>query len=125
MTRHRTTPDTVHDVLAAIDRLIELVQPAPGLRFIEVGRSPDDTDLIAVVSAWRDAGSARRALTSTDVRLQCWALYAAAIDEPTSFESIVSADPSTLTRGSSDLAADTAAVRLGEAAGPDIPRASW
>jgi quinol monooxygenase YgiN len=125
VTRHRTSPETVAEVLAAVDALVGLVQAAPGFRSLEVGRSPDDTDLLVLVSSWDDAGSARRGLTSSDVRMQCWALYACAIDEPTSFESVVRVSPTDVERGSSDLAADSLAVRLGEAAGPDVPRSTW
>ena len=125
MTRHRTTPDTVAGVLAAIDRLVELVQVAPGFRSLEVGRSPDDTDLILIASTWDDAGSARRGMTSSDVRMHCWDLFATAIDEPTSFETIVRADSTGATYEQSSLAADSTAVRLGEAAAPSVEVASW
>jgi quinol monooxygenase YgiN len=125
VTRHRTSPATVAEVFAAIETLVELLPAAPGFLSLEVGRSPDDTELLAVVSSWEDAGSARRGLTSTEVRMQCWALYACAIDEPTSFESVVRVTPDAVVRGASDLAADSLAVRLGEAAGPDVPRSNW
>ena len=125
VTRHRTTAATVADVMAAVDTLVELVTIAPGFVSIEVGRSPDDPDLLVVVSSWEDAGSARRGLTSSDVRLACWALFAAAIDEPTSFESVVRATTDGVVRGDSALAADVDFVRLGEAAGPDVETAQW
>jgi quinol monooxygenase YgiN len=125
VTRHRTSPANVAEVLAAADALVELVAVAPGFGSIEIGRSPDDSDLLVVVSRWDDAGSARRGLTSSDVRLSCWALFATAIDEPTSFETIVRATPAEVVRGETALAADFDEVRLGEAAGPDVDRASW
>ncbi len=109
----------------ATQRLVELVQAAPGNRWIEVGRSPDETDLVVVVSSWDDAGSARRGLTATPVRMECWPLFACAIDEPTSYEAVVRATPEAAEWGLSDLAADSIDVRLGEASGPDIPRSTW
>lgn len=125
VTRHRVPAESMAQVQAAITMLVELLQDAAGFQSLEVGRSPDEPDLFVLVSRWDDAGSARRGLTSSDVRMLCWALFATAIDEPTSFESVVSATPTHLVRGQSVLAADVAQVRLGEAAAPDVESAGW
>jgi quinol monooxygenase YgiN len=64
----------------------------PGWENGQVGRSTDDPMLWVITSQWRDVGSYRRALSSYDVKLRAVPLLSRAIDEPTAFEVLTTAD---------------------------------
>ncbi|NED98405.1 antibiotic biosynthesis monooxygenase [Phytoactinopolyspora alkaliphila] len=78
-----------------------------------VGRSTDDPTLWVITSQWRDVGSYRRALSSYDVKLRAVPLLSRAIDEPTAFEILTTADAGA-------RAADADDVALGDAAAPVV-----
>ena len=99
----------LHQARAALVALAD----RPGCRSGEVGRAVDDPTLWLVATEWEDVGSYRRALSSYDVKVAAVTLMSRAIDEPTAFELLTTADTSA-------RAADAATVGIGEAAGPAI-----
>lgn len=53
----------------------------------ESGRNLDDPTLWVLMTRWKDVGSYRRALSSTEVKMHAVPLLARAIDEPGAYES--------------------------------------
>jgi hypothetical protein len=64
----------------------------PGFVGGSLGRSTDDPADWVLVTHWRDVGSYRRALGNYEVKLRATVLLGEALDRPSSFESLVTAD---------------------------------
>jgi hypothetical protein len=65
----------------------------PGFVRGQLGRSTDDADAWVLVTEWVNVGSYRRALGNYEVKLRATPLLGAALDLPSSFESLVEAAP--------------------------------
>jgi antibiotic biosynthesis monooxygenase len=74
-------------------RALTALAACHGYRRGSLGRSTDDTDQWVLVTEWENVGSYRRALGSYDVKLQATPLLADALDQPSSFESLVEIAP--------------------------------
>lgn len=57
----------------------------------ESGRNLDDPTLWVLMTRWKDVGSYRRALSSTEVKMHSVPILARAIDEPGAYESDLTA----------------------------------
>ncbi|HSY14999.1 MAG TPA: antibiotic biosynthesis monooxygenase [Jatrophihabitantaceae bacterium] len=65
----------------------------PGYLRGSAARSTDEPSRWVLVTAWRDVGSYRRALGNYDVKVQATPLLAQAIDLPSGFEELLTAEP--------------------------------
>lgn len=71
---------------------IKTLQAKPGFVSADVTRSPDDATRMAVTTKWSDVGSYRRALSSTESKLNVWPFLADMHDAPSAFEVLLSAN---------------------------------
>ncbi len=78
--------DRAADALAAL-------AARPGYLRGTLGRSTDDPGRWLLVTEWDSVGAYRRALGAFDVRVRATTVLAAALDLPTSFESLVRVEP--------------------------------
>lgn len=99
-------PEQAGEFVAGAEAAMEILRGKDGFETGTVGRSTDEAGLWVVVTAWRDVGSFRRAISAFDVKVGAVPLLATAVDEATAFERLVLADPDTLVRRGSDRAAD-------------------
>jgi Antibiotic biosynthesis monooxygenase len=53
-----------------------------------LGRNVDEPTLWTMVTCWRDVGSYRRALSSSEVKMGAVPLLSRAVDEPSAYESL-------------------------------------
>jgi hypothetical protein len=65
----------------------------PGYRRGSAGRSTDDPGRWVLVTEWVNVGSYRRALGAYDVKINATPLLAQALDTPSAFEPLLTADP--------------------------------
>jgi quinol monooxygenase YgiN len=65
----------------------------PGYLRGTLARSTDDPEAWVLLTEWANVGSYRRALGSYEVKLQATPLFAAALDLPGGFESLLDAVP--------------------------------
>lgn len=99
---------------------LTLLAAQPGCRAAGLGQSTDDPDLLVLRTEWDGVGAYRRALSTYDVKVGAIPLLSLAIDEPSAYEVVVTADGGGIRAQRSGLAADAQVVRLGEAAGPAV-----
>lgn len=78
--------------LTSAECAIKTLQTKPGFLNGEASRSPDDADRLIVTTKWADVGSYRRALSSTEAKLQVWPFLAKMHDQPSAFEVLLSAE---------------------------------
>jgi hypothetical protein len=90
VTRYRGAQSTFET--RARDALGVLAQ-RPGFVRGTLARSTDDVADWVLVTEWRDVGSYRRALGNYAVKLAATGLLGEAVNEPTSFETLVEARP--------------------------------
>jgi hypothetical protein len=115
VTRFRVAPGDGPEFLRKARVALASLAERPGWRAGNIGRAMDDPTLWVLASEWSDVGSYRRALSSYDVKVSAVALLAQALDEPTAFELLTSAEGD-----GSALAADASVVGVGEAAAPVV-----
>ena len=65
----------------------------PGYVRGNLGRSVDEPDTWCLVTTWESVGAYRRALSSYEVKLHATPLLAEALDEPSAFEVLATAEP--------------------------------
>ena len=70
ITRHRVPSAQGSDFLARAREAVAALAPAPGFLGATVGRATDDAELWVVQTTWRDVGSYRRAVSTTDARIR-------------------------------------------------------
>lgn len=70
---------------AAAAPAVQLLSAQPGLLSIDFGVNLDDPELWVLATRWRDVGSYRRALGSSN-RVVLWPLLALALDEPSAYD---------------------------------------
>ena len=56
-------------------------------------RSPDEPQRHLVTCEWQDVGSYRRALSSTESKMQVWPFLADMIDQPSAYETLFQVTP--------------------------------
>ncbi|MFI9813658.1 antibiotic biosynthesis monooxygenase family protein [Saccharothrix variisporea] len=118
-----TVPET--DVPAFAERAtkaLELLTAQPGCRGGQVARSLDEPDLFVLTVEFDSVVAYRRALSPFEVREHVVPLLSEAVAEAAAFEPLLVADGGSVQVRTSLLASDAGTVRLGEAAGPAVPR---
>lgn len=65
----------------------------PGYLRGSLARSTDDASAWVLLTEWRDVGSYRRALGNYDVKLTATPLFAAALDLPAGYETLLDVAP--------------------------------
>jgi hypothetical protein len=74
-------------------RAMQVLAARPGYRRGAAGRSTDEPGRWVLVTEWLNVGSYRRALGAYEVKLLATPLLAQAIDVPTAFEELLTAEP--------------------------------
>jgi heme oxygenase (mycobilin-producing) len=121
VTRYRMDPEQSADWIARAQIALAALAARPGFVRGWVGRASDDVSLHTLSIEFDSVGSARRALSNHEVRYAAWELLGGAIDEPTSYEVLVSHDADGNVRvDRSAVAVDADTVGLGQAAGPEV-----
>lgn len=120
VSRFRVEPGARAAFLANADDALAVLAAQPGCIAATLGQATDDPDLLLVHTQWAGIGAYRRALSSYDVKVRAVPVLALAIDEPSAYESVRVWDGTMIRRAETGLAADAGAVRLGDAAGPDV-----
>jgi quinol monooxygenase YgiN len=69
----------------------------PGFVTGNFGRSTDDESAWVLVTEWESVGAYRRALGGYEVKLIATPLMAQALDQPSAFETLISAGPDAMT----------------------------
>jgi hypothetical protein len=118
-----TVPET--DVPAFTERAtraLELLTARPGCRGGQVARSLDEPEVFVLTVEFDSVVAYRRALSPFEVREHVVPLLSEAVAEPAAFEPLLVADGGSVQVKTSLLASDAGTVRLGEAAGPAVPR---
>lgn len=75
------------DFLLTVERAHVALSNCLGYISGEAGRNLDDPTLWVLMTQWKDVGSYRRALSSTEVKMTAVPLLAQAIDEPGAYQS--------------------------------------
>lgn len=78
--------------LLTAESAIKTLQTKTGFLSAEVGRSPDEPNRVIVTTKWSDVGSYRRALSSTEAKMNVWPFLANMHDAPSAFEVLLSAE---------------------------------
>jgi hypothetical protein len=104
------------------ERALGAFAERPGFLRGHVGRAADDPALWTVVTEWDSVGSFRRSLSAFDVKVYAAPLLAEAVEEPSAYEVLRSAEGTVPSVRPSALAADAGTVRVGEATTPRAPR---
>lgn len=113
---HRAA-DFARDVRAALQVLGE----RDGFIDAVIGQATDDPELRVLTTRWSSVGAYRRALSNFDVKMTAIPFLSLAIDEPSAYEVVHARNAEGAHDAESGLAADAGSIRLGEAAGPDVP----
>lgn len=122
ITRYVVPEDQSAEFLGLCRPALEALTARSGCLGGTVGRNADDPTLWVLATMWSGVGDYRRALSSTEVKINAVPLMYRAIDEPTAFEDLLTADPGgAVEEHRADRAVDADSVNLGEAAGPGHP----
>lgn len=71
---------------AQIERALEVFSERDGFITGDYGQNLDENELWTLVTHWKNVGSYRRSLSSTQVKMEVVPLLATAIDEPGAYE---------------------------------------
>ncbi len=82
---------------------LEVLQLKPGFIDANVLHSADDAQRFIVKTNWKDVGSYRKALGSTEAKLQVWPFLAGMHDEVSAFENLLHVDANSVTRYESSV----------------------
>jgi quinol monooxygenase YgiN len=74
------------DFRAHIERALEVFSEREGFISGDYGQNLDENELWTLVTHWKNVGSYRRSLSSTQVKMEVVPLLATAIDEPGAYE---------------------------------------
>jgi hypothetical protein len=118
----RFRPADGADFLTRAEPALAAFAERPGFLRGHVGRAADDPALWTIVTEWDSVGSFRRSLSAFDVKVHAAPLLAEAVEEPSAYEVLRSAEGTTPSVRPSALAADAGTVRVGEASAPRVPR---
>jgi quinol monooxygenase YgiN len=80
--RFRVPTGQASEFRAQLERALEVFGERDGFTFGELGQNLDEPELWSLVTHWLNVGSYRRALSSTQVKMEVVPLLATAIDEP-------------------------------------------
>jgi hypothetical protein len=116
VTRYRVPLEQADSFLDRARTALSALAARPGHLWGTVARSTDSPELWTLTTRWTTVGAYRRALGSYDVKLHAHPLMYLAVDEPTAFEELVTADATgALAEHGSDRAPDADTVGLGDA----------
>ncbi len=119
VTRYVVPEDEAAPFLEQCRPALAALTARPGCFGGTVGRNADDPTLWVLATMWANVGDYRRALSSTEVKMHAVPLMYRAVDEPTAFEDLLTADPGgPVVEHVPSRAPDADSVNLGEAAGP-------
>ena len=93
LTRYVVPAGEAEEFLVMARRALAALAARPGCRGGTVGRNADDGSLWVLATTWQSVGAYRRALSAYDVKLHAVPLMYRALDEPTAFEHLVTAEP--------------------------------
>lgn len=79
--------------LAGAQQVITVLSTKSGFLAGEVLRYVDSGERVVIVTSWSDVGSYRRALSSTESKMQVWPFLADALDEPGAYEVLLELNP--------------------------------
>ena len=85
---------------------LETVSQQIGFQRASVLHSPEEPSRYVVICTWQDVGSYRRALSSTDMKLNVWPFLAAMHDEPSVYETLLETDSHGMRLYDTSLAAE-------------------
>ena len=74
------------DFRAQIERALEVFSQREGFISGDYGQNLDENELWTLVTHWKNVGSYRRSLSSTQVKMEVVPLLSTAIDEPGAYE---------------------------------------
>jgi quinol monooxygenase YgiN len=69
-----------------IERALQVFSERDGFLSGDYGQNLDENDLWTLVTHWKNVGSYRRSLSSTQIKMEVVPLLATAIDEPGAYE---------------------------------------
>jgi quinol monooxygenase YgiN len=118
----RFRPADTAAFLMRSEQALDAFAARPGFLRGHVGRAVDDPALWTIVTEWDSVGSFRRSLSAFDVKVYAAPLLAEAVEEPSAYEVLRSAEGTVPSVRPSALAADAGSVRIGEASTPRAPR---
>lgn len=78
--------------LGKAELAIKTLQSKSGFISADVTRSPDEHTRLVVTTKWSDVGSYRRALSSTESKMNVWPFLADMHDAPSAFEVLLAAN---------------------------------
>lgn len=77
--------ETDPELVLGLDQVAEHWRNSAGCEWVEVVRNLDRSELLAIVSSWRDVGSYRRSLSGHEAKLLLTPVLLQAIDEPSAY----------------------------------------
>jgi quinol monooxygenase YgiN len=80
--RFRAPTGQAAEFRAQLERALEVFTERDGFSYGDIGQNLDEPELWTLVTHWINVGSYRRALSSTQVKMEVVPLLATAIDEP-------------------------------------------
>ncbi|MEN9742055.1 MAG: hypothetical protein RIR66_1011 [Actinomycetota bacterium] len=95
--------DNLDSWLSGAKTAINTLQAKAGFIDAQVGRSPDQANRLIVTTKWADVGSYRRAVSSTEAKMNVWPFLANMKDEPSAFEVLQAADGANFSHYDSSL----------------------
>ncbi|MGQ0839602.1 antibiotic biosynthesis monooxygenase [Actinokineospora sp.] len=108
---------------ARAQRALELLLAQPGCRRGLLVRSTESASAWVLTVEFASVSAYRKSLSPFDVREHVISLLAEADStEPAAYEVVIEAEPGSVRKHTSLLAADAATVRIGEAGGPATAR---
>ena len=84
--RFRVPAAQAADFQAHIERALQVFSERDGFVSGDFGQNLDENELWTLVTHWKNVGSYRRSLSSTQVKMEVVPLLATAIDEPGAYE---------------------------------------
>lgn len=79
--------------LAQAQQVLTVLAGKPGFVSGEVLRYVDSGERLIMHTSWTDVGSYRRAVGSTEAKMQVWPFLADALDEPGAYEVLLELSP--------------------------------
>ena len=76
---------------SALTDVLGVLQSSTGFESLQLLHSPDEVNHYSVISRWENVGSYRRAVSSTAAKLVVWPFLSTMIDQPSTFETLLSA----------------------------------
>ncbi|MEV6346566.1 antibiotic biosynthesis monooxygenase [Actinoplanes sp. NPDC051851] len=93
LNRFLVPDDTQDGFLARAHAALAALAQCHGYRSGRLTRALEDTTHWTLVTEWESVGAYRRALGAFDVKVHATPLLATALDEPSAFETLASAEP--------------------------------